>query len=284
MATIAIVVLYNDNTQEAENNITKLSKQVDRIYLIDNSANSYEERFCKWENVIYLPQHKNLGIATAQNIGLKYALAEKPGLIAFADPDSSIPDNAIKALTNKYLLLKEWDNEIGGIGSSAFDLLTGRPISTYPNLIRRVSHFKVNQLTYLMNSISLIPAKLFEEVGLMCESLFIDDVDCEWCWRATSKKGVHFYQDREVVIYHKLGKSSRKIGKRSISIGSSNRLFYQYRNYLWLFKKKYVPKKWLLYNGGKYIIKLFYYPLFVTPRFKNLINILLGINKGIKTK
>ena len=52
MATIAIVVLYNDNTQEAENNITKLSKQVDRIYLIDNSANSYEERFCKWENVI----------------------------------------------------------------------------------------------------------------------------------------------------------------------------------------------------------------------------------------
>ena len=89
---------------------------------------------------------------------MEYALVEEPDLISFADPDSSIPDNAIKALTNKYLLLKEWDNEIGGIGSSAFDLLTGRPISTYPNLIRRISHFKVYQLTYLMNSISLIPA------------------------------------------------------------------------------------------------------------------------------
>lgn len=65
------------------------------------------------------------------------------------------------------------------------------------------------------------------------EKLFIDGVDNEWCWRAATK-GYRFYIAENARIRHMLGKESRKIGNKDISISSEFRIYYQFRNYIWL--------------------------------------------------
>ena len=282
MTTIAIVVLYNDSPKIVEGNIRRIAAQVEQVILIDNSAVAYVESFSLLDKVTYLPQMHNIGIAAAQNIGIQIAMKEKFDFIFFADPDSFIPSDTVKQLQDRFLQIQKKDINIGGVGASAFNLQTNKMISFDNELIKDCPEWETCQLTYLMNSASLIAVPLFEKVGLMWEELFIDGVDCEWCWRASYKAQAHFYQDQTIVIQHRLGNEGKKVGGKVRSIGTSARLFYQYRNYLWLLRKRYVPRKWLIYNGWKYLIKSVYYPLCVPPHGANLKNIIKGIYHGIK--
>lgn len=283
MRTIAIVVLYNDDTQTAEDNILKIARQVEKVLLIDNSDTSYASRFTHLQRVVYLPQLRNIGIAAAQNVGISIAIEEGFDFIFFADPDSEIPSNTVDCLQEKFLEIQKFDPNIGGVGATAFNLQTNSFISFDKDTIREYPGFGATQLTYLMNSSSFIAVPLFQKVGLMWEELFIDGVDSEWCWRATHVAHAHFYQDKNVVIEHQLGNTGRKVGGKIRSIGSPKRLYYQYRNYFLLLKKHYVPRKWLWVNGWKYLFKAFYYPLCVPPRGMNLKYICQGIFNGIKT-
>lgn len=282
MSIVSIIVLFNDNTDIAEQNIRVIASQVDRVYLIDNSASSYEDRFSHIENTIYLPQYNNIGIAAAQNIGIKRAINEKADFIFFADPDSKFDRGIVSSLVLKYSALNKDQYNIGGICATAFNVTTNLPISLKGIAIGDIPRFNIKQVSYMMNSGALIPTSLFASTGLMWEELFIDDVDCEWCWRATKKQKVAFYQDCDVTIFHHLGNKAKKVGNKQRSIAAPRRLFYQYRNYLWMLRTDYVPVSWLQHNGWKYIIKAIYYPLCVSPRWANLKNIAKGIIAGLK--
>lgn len=277
----AIVVLYNNKDHLTVRNIKLISEQVNKIYLIDNSPDSYEDLFKKIANCFYLPQYKNLGIAAAQNIGIRKAVNDDDDFIFFADPDSEIPKDCVSKLVNKYNSLLNHNYSPGGVCTSALNMTTGLPVSLNGNLIQDIKDANVYEVSYMMNSGSLIPTKYFQEVGLMWENLFIDDVDCEWCWRATWKMKLHFFQDKDILIIHHLGNNARKVGTKYRSISPPLRLFYQYRNFLWLWRKGYAPRQWLLYNGWKYIIKAIYFPIFIEPRWLNFKNIVRGIFHGI---
>lgn len=277
----AVIVLFNDDTDTAVRNIKTAASQVDFLYLIDNSACSYEERFSNIDKVEYIPQRKNIGIAAAQNIGIRKALEDNADFIFFADPDSEIPANAVRKLCEKYHAIKQDEPQIGGICISAFNRTTNLPISLKGNFIKELPDLKATEVTYMMNSGSLIPARLFEKVGYMWEGLFIDDVDCEWCWRASNKMKARFYQDNELTIIHHLGNCSRSILGKPVSIAAPQRLYYQFRNYLWILRKGYAPRQWLRYNGWKYIIKFFYFSLLVKPQWLNFRNICNGILDGL---
>ena len=60
-----------------------------------------------------------------------------------------------------------------------------------------------------MSSISLIPCKVFNIVGGFDESLFIDGVDNEWCWRAWHKCGLRSFIVEDAEIGHMLGEGDR---------------------------------------------------------------------------
>lgn len=283
MKVIAIVVLYNDNTEEAASNVRKIARQVDKLCLVDNSADSYAERFSAIGNAVYLPQYCNKGIAAAQNIGLRYAKEQHADYIFFADPDSMIPDQAVNTLYNTYCRLKGKGYPVGGVGSTAYNRGTGSPYPLYSNLIGHISEEQVTEVTFLMNSVSLIPTSIFSEVGLMDESLFIDGIDSEWCWRGAQQLGLRFFLDDHLHIMHQLGLGTRTIAGKERAITPPARFFYQYRNFLWLCRRSYVPRKWLIENGRKYLIKAIYYPLMIAPRWNYVKNICRGIMAGIKT-
>jgi rhamnosyltransferase len=282
MKIIAIVILYNDNTEEAASNIRKVARQVDKVCLVDNSTDSYPERFKGIGNAIYLPQHQNKGIAAAQNIGLKYAIEQQADYVLFSDPDSQIPDEAVTMLFNTYQRMVNEGYKVGGIGSIAYNRSTGSPYPLNSNFIQHLPDKAVTEVTFLMNSISLIPTSLFSQVGLMDESLFIDGIDSEWCWRGAHRYGLRFFLDDHLHIMHQLGLGTRVIGGKERSITPPTRFYYQFRNYLWLCRRDYVPRQWLKENGRKYIIKAIYYPIMVAPRWAYITNICKGVMAGMK--
>lgn len=283
MKVIAIVVLYNDNTEEAASNIAMIARQVDKVCLVDNSVESCSERFSDISNAVYLPQYSNKGIAAAQNIGLKYALEQHADYIFFADPDSMIPKQAVNTLYKTYCRLKDKGYNLGGVGSTAYNRGTGSPYPLYSNFVQHISEEQVTEVTFLMNSVSLIPASLFSEIGLMDEKLFIDGIDSEWCWRGAHQLGLRFFLDDNLHIMHQLGLGTRIIAGKERAVTPPDRFFFQFRNYLWLCRRNYIPRKWLIENGGKYMVKAIYYPLMITPRWSYVKNILLGIMAGIRS-
>ena len=117
--------------------------------------------------------------------------------------------------------------------------------------------------------------------NLKVESLFIDDVDNEWCWRAWHKCGLRSFIVEDAEIGHMLGEGDRFFFLKKVAIASPFRVYYQFRNYLWLCRRDYVPRYWKRKNGMKYFVKLFYFPICVAPRTMYLRRIVRGVITGL---
>lgn len=280
-----ILVTYNPDFTLLLKSLKSIEGQVDELCLLDNSTN--ELIINQMEQLptqyTYMKMSNNVGIALAQNIGLEYFLRKNYDFIIFMDQDSIAPDNLVEQLMLDYEYLKEREINVGGVGP--------RPINRQNNKEYKGSIKKgislsegITEVTELINSASLIPLSNFQKVGLMEASLFIDAVDHEWCWRARKLISARFFISEKVKLSHQLGEGDRFLLGRQVAISSSFRMFFQYRNYLLLLRRGYVPLYWKLLNGFKYTVKFFYYPLCVSPRKEYLRQILRGIKAGILGK
>jgi len=280
MSIAAIIILYNPDKESAAKAVQRIAAQTDEVFVIDNSDADNAGLFNGQESVEYIALKHNAGIAAAQNEGIRKAAEQKYDFVAFCDQDSSISDNAIKRLTETFLKIKSEGVNIGGIGTLAINEATGEP---YPYGISKIGDYNshVDEVSYLMNSISIYPTRLLIETGMMNEELFIDGVDSELCWRLTHKRQSRFFIDKNVTIQHNLGIGQKNIGNRNISVTPPYRMYYQYRNFLWLARRKYVPLNWKLYNGFKYVIKMIYYPLTSPQRKEYVKYITQGIKEGL---
>jgi rhamnosyltransferase len=286
-----IIVLYNPVYELLRDVINSISNQVDTIFLIDNSSNSLDEQIFSADSKIhYKPQFSNKGIAAAQNIGLEYIMAKNLDYVLFMDQDSILPSDIVKKLLNAYLVLVNNGYNVGVVAPTAINRQTGKHYKEkYPVLANfciedsniLYSFLKVNSCR---SSGSIIAVNNFRKVGHMDESLFIDGVDNEWCWRAKMKCNLDSFVFEDVCITHQLGTGDKSIFNFTVSISSPFRMYYQYRNFIILCKKKYVPIIWKLKNGYKYLFKMFYFPVFISPRNEYIYNILRGIIDGIRFK
>jgi rhamnosyltransferase len=282
----AILVLYNVRTDDTVKALGRLMPQVDRTLLVDNSSTSAADAFREMPGVEYIALMENRGIAAAQNTGIERALADGADYVLLADPDSNIPSDAVSRLLATSQYLEERGIEVGGVGSRAINAQDGKPIGDAISVIGKLpatgAGRNLTEVAYIMNSISLIPTRLFAQAGMMDETLFIDGVDSEWCWRVKANTGARFFVDENVLIGHHLGIGDRHLLGRTISVPAPMRTYYQYRNYLWLRRRSYVPHAWIAYNGKKYIAKVFVYCLLVAPRMHYLKCICKGVRDGLK--
>lgn len=282
-----LIVAYHFDAQTMDTLVEAFKKQVDRLVIVDNSNTNQKEWFAKYDsNVRYLPLNENKGIAYAQNIGIKFLLDKGCDFILFSDQDSIPTEYLTENLYHSYRTLKAYDPNVQGIAPSAYNKHTGETYSYQSEVLAdlTVEDRLYEKVSYLMNSGAFITADAFRHVGLMDAQLFIDGVDSEWCWRATHLMNATFYIDKNIKLAHFLGIGNKKIGGKERSITPPFRMYYQYRNFIWLLKRKYVPVSWKKYNGKKYLIKLVYYPTFIAPRYQYLKNISKGIISGLLTK
>lgn len=285
----AIVVLYNPDFNVTSKALESLIQQVDKICIVDNSLSDNSIQLKRFENIKYIPLRKNIGIAAAQNIGIDYFINQNYEYVVFSDQDSIAPNGVVYKLFMAFNSLQKHGYKVGVTGTRALNRQTGLP---YPPKSKQISTVSKESIGYssdltecysVISSISMISTISLQEVGGFDETLFIDGVDHEWCWRAWHHSQLRSYIVEDATISHQLGDGDRKFASKEVSISSPFRVYYQFRNYIWLCRRNYVPRFWKKKHFIKYAIKFFYYPLFVSPRLKYFNNILRGIFDGLFT-
>jgi rhamnosyltransferase len=280
----AVIVLYNPNLPSLRQNIFNLNSQVDHIFLVDNSISSNLSPLSNVinENTTYIFLGENLGIAKAQNVGIAKAAGNKSEFILLLDQDSNPTPNLVKNLISDYKNVINNGISLAVIGAYPINSFNDKP---YKPRFNKYKAFEFNEsiliTSQVISSGSLIAIKNFYFVGEFKEELFIDGVDHEWCWRA-STKGMKCAISTSSIIYHSLGEGDRKLLGIRVSISSIFRIYFQYRNFIYLCRFDYVPLYWKTVNLIKYLIKLFYYPIIVSPKY--LPRILKGVYDGFKMK
>lgn len=273
-----VIVLFNPSESDIQN-VRELSVFYYGV-VVDNS-----ETPCIVEPTVgrlrYICNKRNLGIAEAQNIGISTILDQNAYThIVFLDQDSRLPKSYPNDIVTEFSKLKPLYPKLAILGPTVSNKETGEE---YKSVIHKYSTDDngFSQRRHIISSGSCIPTTVLKDVGFMNSSMFIDYVDYEWCWRAEAKGYICGITDK-IQICHKVGKRELSIGKYKVIISSPFRYFYQYRNYLWLIREKYVPLQWKLATGVKFLSRLVYFPLCVKGGTKCWKYMIKGIIQGIK--
>lgn len=230
---------------------------------------------------VYIPLKENRGIAVAQNIGL--CKAEELGcqFVLFFDQDSKISASYIEQIAEEYQRISKRHNNLFLLGPRVFDERENKEYKSIFHSYSSNEEFEVRPM--IISSGSYTSLTRVKEVGYLDESLFIDLVDYEWCWRANSLGLISGITNR-VSLQHNVGQKWLKIGRYIIIISSPFRYYYQYRNYLWLCIRKYVPIQWKINTGIKLFLRMLYFPFILKDWIPIERNILHGIKDGILLK
>ncbi len=295
----AVVVCFNPSQEDLGSLVAALVPQVEYVLLVDNGSNDTTHAWLKalcGPRTGLISNGANLGVAAAQNVGIRRALADGASHVALYDHDSlPAPDMIEVQLAVEEKILRE-DNHAGqgmpvriaGLGPSCVDVKTGNQLPFMRlagcRIFRQMPAPDVSHVyaDYLISSGILLPAKALEEIGLMDESLFIDYVDIEWGWRARAK-GYTCVGIPLARMAHRIGESSVKVPflNRYLNIHSSRRHYFFYRNAIWLYRRGYVPFCWKVRDALRILVRTPFYFYKAADKAEELKCILGGIFSGL---
>lgn len=238
-----VVTVYNPDISALKGNLLTYAGQAETLVICDNSDTeaTRQQVIAMLEdisNTVYLSMGGNIGIGAAQNRGISHGIATGHEYFIEIDQDSKLPPNFVEGISQAYSRLLEQGCAVAGIGPVA----VREDGFVYDDQQINGSIVSVDKT---LSSGFFFSKSAFEHVGPKDESLFIDYVDWEWCWRA-SKKGLTTYVDRTISIGHMLGDGHRRVLGFNVGLPAPIRHYYQYRNGLRLFWRGYVPLSWRL--------------------------------------
>lgn len=274
-----VIVLYNPSDEETAN-VRSLSK-AHRGVIVDNSP---EPAFSdeKLGRMHYVALRENTGIAKAQNFGSKYVLNHTDAThIVFLDQDSTVPDFYPQVIAKYFEKVKHDFPNLAFLGPATENKETGKE---YKSVIHKDHAQSADFIPRreLISSGGCTTREVLEDVGFNEESLFIDYVDFEWCWRARSK-GYTCGFTPNVTIKHMVGQKTIYICGYTIIISSPIRYYYQFRNHLWLSRRGYVPLQWKISHAIKNMARLIYFPILIKSGSKCWIYMIKGLTAGISS-
>lgn len=267
---VCVVVVFFNPTKEQIVRYECLALSVP-VIVVDNSH--YENTI---QNVTYIPLGRNVGIAAAQNIGIKKAKELFFKYLVFFDQDSIVRTDYIVDIVNEYDYIKRTDDSVAVVGPIVVEEITKKE---YKNEIEK--YLPYSQVGIVISSGSVVETRLFDIVGFYEEKLFIDLVDCEWCWRA-KYLGYHIYQTRRVELLHTVGKKCVMFLGVYWGVSSSIRYFYYYRNLLWMLRREYVPFRFKWRASMRAFFEFFVIPFLSDEGIDCSKQMLRGVKAGLK--
>ena len=214
-----VVILYNP-TENDINNIDSYIKDVNILYVIDNSNEENSDRLPKNKKIKYIFNNENLGIAEPLNKAA--SLARKAGYkwLLTMDQDTSFNKGVIDTL--KEAIINTDCKDIG-------------IVTPWHNtrLKTKKSNKKIDYPLDVMTSGNLVNLDIHKKIGGFKDWIFIDGVDIEYCLNL-SKNNYKVMRLNNVEINHNLGDITyRKFFKKDLLITNHNamRRYYQNRNY-----------------------------------------------------
>lgn len=258
---LATIVSYEPEREGLAQLVDTLASQGIEVLIVDNSesevgrvsAQAVAQAFA----VEYVGNPLNVGVAAAQNIGLRAARKRGFTHVLLLDQDSTLQADTVACLVDAFLSLRDAGALVAAVGPSFVD-----PRSGYLAPFARLRHVRMSKVRpvasapvecdMLISSGCLLCLEAVERVGLLDESLFIDYVDFEWCVRAQSV-GYKVFGVAEATMEHTIGDDSITVLGRVIALHSPVRNYYFIRNALLFVRKPYLTLRWrlhLLYRAG----------------------------------
>lgn len=273
----AVIITYNCGNEFCESFLT-VNGKVDKVIIVDNGSNNktldmLNEIKSKYDIELIL-NNENIGIASALNKGLKYAINNKYNWVLTLDHDSKLTDNMIENMFNAYNKVEKEDRK--------------KIVSIVPNYIEEKLLNKLDKnelqenIEYIENGITsgnLVKVSAVKEIGFFNDDLFIDCVDSDFCCRII-EKGYKIIKVNNAILIHNLGET-RLIKFLGRNIQCSNhsyiRRYYMTRNRFYLWEKyKNITPKYISYDkraNRREIIKII---LFEQNKLKKLNMIFKG--------
>lgn len=253
-----VVVLYNPE-DDVYKNIYSYIDDIDKLYIIDNSADNHDEILNKYEfynKCKYVPLKKNYGLAYALNQGCRMALEDGYDYVLTMDQDSEFEHDAVKIMKN-FIEHEEKEYAIvcPNVHSIYFDRKEQREKTAY---IRWRKDERLLQ-NWAMTSGSMMSIRAYSKVGGFDDKMFIAHVDIDL--------GIKLMQNGEQIIMlgnalicQRFGHSEpRKILWKTVhpSFASPVRTYYLFRNQKYL-EQKYgkAIKEFIDVSLVKFVIKI----------------------------
>lgn len=272
-----VIIVFHPNSRLLESKLKKLGNDV-AVVVVDNTPN--ETINIEQTNITYIPLRENTGIANAQNVGIGNILDRGCTHVVFFDQDSDFTEKYVRSIVDEYERISTVRKNLFLLGPTVINKTNGEEYRSVIHTDKKDDQGFVEKRE-IISSGSCVSVDKLNQVGVMDTRLFIDYVDFEHCWRANSK-GYVCGITRNVTLSHKVG--SRELhfphGYRVI-ISAPFRYYYQYRNWLWLCRKGYVPRQWKINTCIKFMSRIIYFP-FVVNEWKAIEkNMFKGIHDGL---
>jgi len=236
---------------------------------------------------------ENIGLSSALNQGIAWAEAREFSEVLLFDQDSHPSLEMVPELRNALAGLEQSGKKIAAVGPVYVDPRSGVvfPFLRWhlPKNIEVLGNPGETVATdFLITSGTLIPMGAIRDIGSMDDTLFIDNIDTDWCLRALEKG----YQLRGVMsarMLHSIGNevfiARLPFGySKQLFIHSPPRLYYIMRNRILLYRRKHVSWTWILQDIHRAIKHLTNLIVFLPDRALNLPAALRGLVHGVMGK
>lgn len=282
MQIYSVIVCYKPDVI----NLTKICNSLlvnnTNVILVDNTEQCYIKEFSNILNIELISLNKNLGIAEAQNIGIRFAIEKKAEIIVFFDQDSEIENEFINNLISPLIV-----NQPMVVSPVFFDKKDEFRFPSYKFNkfgLLKATKSTFNEIPYdvdvIISSGSAATKETFEIVGLMNEDYFIDFVDTEWSLRCRAK-GIPIKVVPSAIMKHLIGDKSIDLKIMRIFIHSPLRSYYKVRNSFLFFKNKNVPLMMGLKEIFSALIHIFLTIIVSENKSEYLKNYFQGIKDGL---
>jgi rhamnosyltransferase len=243
MNVFCVIVSYHPNVERLAELCRTLIASSAEIVVVDNSEVAATADLLPRACTL-VALRENTGIAFAQNVGIKAAIAKGADVIVLFDQDSRPNDDLLPRLVASLV-----PGQPGVVAPVCVDRATGREVPSY-----RLGRLGASRKIYsagkdapypvdlVMASGCAATAAAYALVGYMDEDFFIDFVDFEWCLRCR-KHGVPVSVVPGAMMQHSIGERSVRFAG---SIHSAARSYYKLRNPMLLFRKSNVPRLFAL--------------------------------------
>lgn len=251
-----IIVTYNTN-DDIFKVIDNVYKQVYKVIIVDNGSNEYTKlllaKVSEKYDVEIIYNDRNIGIASAINIGIRQAIKYNSKWILTLDHDSIVNENMINNMLYYYNKLSVAEKEkIGILAPEILDVSINK------------SFYKVNnekdyeEQESVIQSGALMKSELFRKIGYFNDELFIYFVDIEFCVKVINN-GYKIIMVKGAELFHEEGKKERRTFggfKFTYDNYSIQAIYYISRNAVYMFKKykKYEFIKRILYDFIKILL------------------------------
>jgi rhamnosyltransferase len=289
----ATIVLYNPELDRLQEVLLAVSKVVTGIVLIDNNSREPINQFLTTlalqgiiDQIKLTKLTENIGLASGLNAGISQCLAAGASHVLLLDQDTIPQPGMIDSQLAAMAYLADQGVKVSAVGPRFCDPRSNEISSFKSKQVIKNTSDRYYREDYLQSSGSLITSNTLETVGLMDDSLFIHHIDQEWCYRA-QKMGYAAFGVEDALMDHVVGDQTKRLWVghwHDVHIHKPMRQYFAFRNSIMLYKRRYMPLRWIAEDFARLIFMVIFYMVFVNQKLANAQAILKGIRDGILTK